>query len=199
MLASGLTDDGSPVSGAAVLAGVIAATDAARGVWVSPGGPDQPVAGWLVPALAVDDTLAAALNPAGIDPWRVLPGYGTVFFGGRTLAPFGSKDGYIGVQCTQSWITRTIDTALQPYVFAPNTAATWSAVDQSISSFLTSAWQEGALVGPTAGQAFTVDAGLGSTITSDDILDGLMIVSVKVALSTPAEMIALTFQQQMQG
>jgi phage tail sheath protein FI len=35
-------------------------------------------------------------------------------------------------------------------------------------------------------------------MTADDILDGYMRVTVKVAIVRPAEFIELTFQQQMQ-
>jgi phage tail sheath protein FI len=43
-----------------------------------------------------------------------------------------------------------------------------------------------------------VNVGLGSTMTGEDILLGLMKVSVKVAVSHPAEFIEITFQQEMQ-
>jgi phage tail sheath protein FI len=196
MLSSGLTGNGSTVPGAAVLAGLVVDTDAKEGVWATPGGPNAPVVGGLVPVLSVDDAIGGDLNVEGIDPWRVLPGYGTVFFGGRTLS-LDPEERYINVQRTQSWITKSIDDALQAYVFAPNNAATWTAVSASISSFLTSVWEEGGLVGASAAAAFTVNVGLGSTMTPQDILDGLMLVSVEVALVFPAEMVALNFQQQM--
>ncbi len=40
--------------------------------------------------------------------------------------------------------------------------------------------------------------GLGSTMTGDDILNGIMRITVLVAISRPAEFIEITFQQQMQ-
>jgi len=46
--------------------------------------------------------------------------------------------------------------------------------------------------------AFSVHVGLGVTMTSDDILDGILRVIVLVALVRPAEFIEITFQQQMQ-
>jgi phage tail sheath protein FI len=46
--------------------------------------------------------------------------------------------------------------------------------------------------------AFDVQIGLGSTMTPTDILDGKMLITVKVALVRPAEFIVITFQQQMQ-
>jgi phage tail sheath protein FI len=68
-----------------------------------------------------------------------------------------------------------------------------------ISSFLTSVWKDGGLQGASAAQAFSVSCGLGKTMTSDDILNGLMNVTVQVAVVHPAEFIVITFQQQMAG
>jgi hypothetical protein len=86
---------------------------------------------------------------------------------------------------------------MQPYIFAPNDSNTWQAVIAMISSFLTSVWKEGGLQGAQPSDSFSVACGLGSTMTGDDILNGLMNVTIKVAIVHPAEFIVLTFQQQM--
>jgi len=67
-----------------------------------------------------------------------------------------------------------------------------------ITNFLTNVWQQGGLAGATAEEAFSVNVGLGTTMTPVDILDGLMKITVKVAVTRPAEFIVITFQQQMQ-
>jgi len=54
------------------------------------------------------------------------------------------------------------------------------------------------LAGLTPSDAFNVEVGLGSTMTPNDILDGIMNVTVKVAVTRPAEFIVITFQQKMQ-
>ena len=87
--------------------------------------------------------------------------------------------------------------AAQAYVFQPNDKNTWEAVKSMIGSFLTGIWKQGGLQGASAADAFSVDCGLGTTMTGDDILNGLMTVTVKVAVVHPAEFIVLTFQQQM--
>ena len=48
-------------------------------------------------------------------------------------------------------------------------------------------------------QAFDVQVGLGTTMTPDDILDGYLIVSIKVAVIHPAEFIVITFKQQQKS
>ena len=95
-------------------------------------------------------------------------------------------------------LEQSVKNAAQAYVFAPNNAATWTTVSNTIGNFLTNKWKEGALVGATPAEAFSVDVGLGSTMTANDILDGYMLVTVKVALVRPAEFIVITFQQKMQ-
>jgi uncharacterized protein len=44
-----------------------------------------------------------------------------------------------------------------------------------------------------------VQCGLGSTMTAQDVLEGRMLVQIKLQMVRPAEFIVLTFQQQMQG
>ena len=87
--------------------------------------------------------------------------------------------------------------AAQAYVFQPNDKNTWEGVKAMIGSFLTSIWKEGGLQGAVPADAFSVACGLGTTMTSEDILNGYMRVTVKVAITHPAEFIILSFEQQM--
>ena len=68
-----------------------------------------------------------------------------------------------------------------------------------VSNFLQGLWSQGGLLGSTAAEAFSVECGLGSTMTGQDILDGYMIVQVTVQMIRPAEFIELTFKQKMEG
>ena len=54
------------------------------------------------------------------------------------------------------------------------------------------------LAGAVPEDAFSVHVGLGQTMTPQDILEGILRVTVLVAVSRPAEFIEITFQQQMQ-
>ena len=67
-----------------------------------------------------------------------------------------------------------------------------------IENFLRSVWKRGGLAGATPEDAFQVQVGLGNTMTSDDILEGILRITVLVAVTHPAEFIEITFQQQMQ-
>ncbi len=50
-----------------------------------------------------------------------------------------------------------------------------------IESYLYGLWQQGALAGSTPAQAYFVHVGLGLTMTTEDVLNGRMIVEVGVA------------------
>lgn len=67
-----------------------------------------------------------------------------------------------------------------------------------ISNFLAGIWTRGGLAGAAPDEAFAVHVGLGETMTPQDILEGIMRITVMVAVTRPAEFIEITFQQQMQ-
>ena len=67
-----------------------------------------------------------------------------------------------------------------------------------ISNFLNGIWKRGGLAGSNPDDAYSVHVGLGETMTPEDVLEGIMRVTVLVAISRPAEFIEITFQQQMQ-
>ncbi len=54
------------------------------------------------------------------------------------------------------------------------------------------------MAGQSADDAFSVDIGLGATMTPNDILDGILKMTIKVAITRPAEFIVITFEQQQQ-
>jgi hypothetical protein len=196
MLSSGLTDDdGAAVSSASVFAGIAAATDAESGVWTAGAGPAHPLSG-LEPAATVDNATSDDLVDQGINPIVELSHYGTVVMGDRTIDLDDPQD-ELSRQRTIDMVERSIRTGLEPYVFAANDPQTWGTVDATISGFLAELWEQGALRGETAAEAFTVTVGMGTTMTSQDVLDGELIVDVVLNLGgAPAE---LTFTQQMQG
>ena len=119
-------------------------------------------------------------------------------WGGRTLYGNSLDFRYINARRTMIMLEQSIKLALRAYVFEPNDANTWATVKSMIVNFLTEKWNQGALAGAMPSDAFDVQIGLGSTMTSVDILEGKMLVTVKLAFIRPAEFIVVTFEQQMQ-
>ena len=83
-------------------------------------------------------------------------------------------------------------------VFEPNDANTWVKVHGMIENYLTQKWREGALAGSTTKDAFFVRCGLGTTMSSQDILEGRMYVEIGMAVVRPAEFIILKFSHKLQ-
>ena len=95
-------------------------------------------------------------------------------------------------------LEESIKLASKAYVFEPNVANTWVTIKGMIRNFLTGIWKRGGLAGASPDDAFAVFVGLGETMTSEDILEGMLKITVLVAITRPAEFIEITFQQQMQ-
>jgi len=143
--------------------------------------------------------LNVPVNGKAVDALRQFPGRGTVVWGARTLDGNSNDNRYIQVRRTLIYIEQSIKNALNGFVFAPNTGQTWTTVVSTVSGFLQTVWSQGGLMGATASEAFSVQCGLGSTMTGKDVLEGYMIVQVTLQLIRPAEFIELTFKQKMEG
>jgi len=189
-----------PPSGA--IAGVMTVIDNESGVWTAPANTSIIGAVSLPIKLSdgqQDNLNVDAVSGKSINAIRFFNGIGILIWGARTLDGNSQDWRYLSVRRTMIMIEQSCKLAAQAYVFQPNDNNTWSAVTAMISSFLTSVWKEGGLQGATAAQAFSVSCGLGTTMTSGDILNGMMNVTVQVAVVHPAEFIVITFQQQMAG
>lgn len=184
----------------ASMAGIYSMVDDTVGVFQSPA--NIGVGSVIKPALNISNDQQEDMNlPVGgmaVNAIRTFPGKGVLVWGARTLDGNSQDWRYISVRRTVIFIEQSIKFAAEPYVFEPNTASTWSNMKALIVNFLTNVWQMGALAGATAEDAFSVDVGLGSTMTPVDILDGYMRISVKIAVTRPAEFIVITFEQKMQ-
>ena len=188
-----------PASGA--MAGIFALNDSTRGVWNAPA--NMAVQQVIAPSVPVNTEqqgpINVPLNGKSVNVIRDFTGRGAVVWGARTLDGNSLDYRYIQVRRTLIYIEQSITLGLQPFAFAANDGQTWVAVTAMVSGFLQNLWAQGGLMGDKASDAFTVSCGLGSTMTSQDILNGYMIVQVTLQMVHPAEYIELTFKQKMQG
>lgn len=189
-----------PVSPA--IAGVYTSVDTSRGVWKAPANVSlnavvKPLYDFkseqgLGIILSVDPDAGKSINLI-----RIFEGVGTMVWGARTLDGNSHDWKYINVRRTMTMIEQSVKLAAQPYVFEPNEADTWVSIESMISVFLNSLWKQGALAGAVVSDAFSVNVGLGKTMTGDDILNGIMKIVVLVAPSNPADFLVFSFEQQM--
>jgi phage tail sheath protein FI len=124
-------------------------------------------------------------------------GLGILVWGARTLAGNDNDWRYVNLSRLCIFAHESISQAIGQYVFQPNDAATWGNVERTIEAFLASLWQMGGLIGARARDAFSVQVGLGSTMAAIDVLEGRMIVTVRICPVEPGEFIELHFIQAM--
>ncbi|HEX7028862.1 MAG TPA: phage tail sheath C-terminal domain-containing protein [Gammaproteobacteria bacterium] len=185
----------------AAMAGVYTLVDNDRGVWNAPANVSLSSVSGLSYKLNDEQqgNLNVPLDGKAVNAIREFVGRGVVVWGARTLDGNSNDWRYIQVRRTIIYVEQSIKNALAAYAFAANDRNTWAQVTAGISVFLQGLWSRGGLMGSTASEAFTVQCGLGSTMTGQEILDGYMIVQVTLQLIRPAEFIELTFKQEMQG
>jgi phage tail sheath protein FI len=185
----------------AAMAGVYTMVDNNRGVWKAPA--NVGIAGVIKPAIAISDADQEDLNvtPQGksINAIRSFMGEGVLVWGARTLDGNSLDWRYINVRRTAIMLEESCRLAIVAMVFEPNVADTWEAIKRTIGNFLNGIWKQGGLAGAAPADAFSVSVGLGETMTADDILEGILRVAVRVAITRPAEFQEFTVQQQMQG
>jgi hypothetical protein len=188
-----------PPSGA--IAGVYAATDNERGVWVAPAnrsinsviGPKVNITTKEQENLNVDVTAGKSINAI-----RSFTGKGTLVWGARTLAGNSNEWRYVPVRRLFNMIEESVKKATEFVVFEPNDKNTWVRTKAMIENFLNQIWKAGGLAGAKAEHAYIVKVGLGETITAQDILEGRMIVEIHLAAVRPAEFIVLRFMHKLQ-
>ncbi len=185
----------------AAMAGVYALTDRLAGVHKAPANVSlNSVVSPSVNLTSEDqEDLNLPINGKAVNAIRTFVNRGTLVWGARTLNGNSQDWRYINVRRTMNMIEQSIKNAIEAYVFEPNTSGTWIRVRSSIDSFLNSVWLSGSLMGASPGEAYSVAVGLGETMTPTDILDGVMRVDVKVAITRPAEFIVITFEQMVGG
>jgi len=185
----------------AAMAGIWATNDRLTGVWNAPA--NTGISTLIAPKLPISDEQQQNLNVpvegGAVNAIRTFQGRGNLVWGARTLDSLSNDWRYIQVRRTMIYIEQSVKQALEAMVFKPNTEQTWVTVTSMIESFLHGVWAAGGLMGSSPQQAYKVTAGLGSTMTPDDVLNGVMRVQIVLQMVHPAEFIELTFKQQMLG
>ena len=184
----------------AAMAGVYTMVDNTRGVWKAPA--NVSLNGVVSPAVNIShedqEDLNVTTQGKSINAIRSFIGEGVLVWGARTLDGNSLDWRYINVRRTMIMLEESCRLAAKAMVFEPNVANTWVTIKSMITNFLTGIWKRGGLAGAVPDDAFSVHVGLGETMTPEDILEGILRVTVLVAISRPAEFIEITFQQQMQ-
>ena len=181
------------------VAGIYARTDTNRGVWKAPAGIEMTINNTtgVVRRGDLTDSRHGVLNQKGINCLRNFPGTGPVVFGARTIVAENQafqQSMYVSVRRMTLFIEQTLLANLRWVVFEPNAEPLWLAIQTSIRGFMRSLYDQGALKGTTASQAFQVKCD-SSTTTSDDINNGIVNIVVAFAPLKPAEFVVIKIAQ----
>lgn len=184
-----------PPSGA--IAGVIARTDAERGVWKAPAGTEARLAGVHSLTVQLTDRENGLLNPLGINCLRPFPVVGPLVWGARTLEGADALDSewkYVPVRRLALHVEESLLRGLQWVVFEPNTEQLWQQIRLNASAYLHTLFEKGAFKGGTPRQAYFVKCDKDTT-TEEDIERGIVNVVVGIAPVKPAEFVIVRIQQ----
>ncbi|MFI2188571.1 phage tail sheath family protein [Streptomyces sioyaensis] len=179
------------------IAGLMARTDTARGVWKAPAGTEATLRGVTRLDHDLTDPENGLLNPIAVNCLRTFPAYGMVAWGSRTTA--GGDDSatdyrYVPVRRLANFLESSLLIGLKWVVFEPNDEPLWSQIRLNAGSFMQGLFRQGAFAGATPKEAYLVSCDA-STTTPDDQAKGVVNVLVGFAPLRPAEFVVLRIQQ----
>lgn len=193
-LRNGLVDEFVPCG---AVAGIIARTDAERGVWKAPAGVDATLTGVSSLALNLSDSDSGFLNPQGINALRTLPVSGQVIWGARTVRgsdALSDEYKYLPVRRLALFIEESIYRGTKWAVFEPNDEPLWAQIRLNMGAFMQGLFQKGAFQGKSPREAYFVKCDK-ETTTQADIDAGIVNIIVGFAPLKPAEFVVIKFQQ----
>ena len=187
-----------PASGA--VAGVMARTDAERGVWKAPAGTDAVLRGTQGLVEVLTDMENGVLNQQGVNALRSFPVYGRVVWGARTRRGADQQADeykYIPIRRLALYLEETLYRNTQWVVFEPNDEPLWAQIRLNVGAFMQDLFRRGAFQGSSPDKAFLVKCD-GETTTQYDIDRGIVNILVAFAPLKPAEFVVIQIQQKAQ-
>jgi phage tail sheath protein FI len=182
---------------AGAIAGVMARTDAERGVWKAPAGIDASLAGVQELDVQLTDGQNGQLNPLGVSCLRTFPIYGNVVWGARTVAGADARASewkYVPVRRTALFLEESLYRGTQWVVFEPNDEPLWAQIRLAVGAFMQNLFRQGAFQGKTPREAYFVKCD-NETTTQADINLGIVNILVGFAPLKPAEFVIVRIQQ----
>jgi hypothetical protein len=179
------------------IAGVMARTDSARGVWKAPAGIEATLAGVAELTVKLTDGENGILNPLGVNCLRSFPVIGRVVWGARTLRgadQLADDYKYVPVRRLALFIEESLYRGTQWVVFEPNDEPLWAQIRLNVGAFMHGLFRQGAFQGQTPRDAYFVKCDK-ETTTQNDINLGIVNIVVGFAPLKPAEFVIIKLQQ----
>ncbi|MFC7907233.1 phage tail sheath family protein [Streptomyces nigra] len=197
-LRDGAVDEFAPCG---AVAGVMARTDAARGVWKAPAGVDAGLTGAQGLAVVLTDAEQGPLNVKGVNCLRTFLDAGSVVWGARTLRGadvLADEYKYVPVRRLALFLEESLYRGTQWVVFEPNDEPLWAQIRTSLGAFMQDLFRQGAFQGASPRNAYFVKCD-GQTNTQYDIDRGVVNIHVGFAPLKPAEFVLIHIQQKTAG
>ena len=179
------------------IAGIMARTDAQRGVWKAPAGVEASFSEVVALTYTMTDAENGILNPVGLNCLRTFPVAGHVVWGARTLAGadlLASEWKYLPVRRLALYLEESLYRGTQWVVFEPNDESLWAQIRLNVGAFMHQLFRQGAFQGQTPAHAYFVKCDTDTT-TQHDITQGIVNILVGFAPVTPAEFVIIKIQQ----
>lgn len=180
-----------------IVAGLMARTDADRGVWKAPAGTDAALSGIRALEVNLNNEQNGNLNPVGINCLRSFPVYGQVIWGARTLRgadQLADEYKYVPVRRLTLFLEESLYRGTRWAVFEPNDEPLWAQLRLNIGAFMNRLFRQGAFQGKTPQGAYFVKCN-NETTTQSDINLGIVNIVVGFAPLKPAEFVVIKIQQ----
>lgn len=193
-LAEGRLADFAPCG---AVAGIIARTDAQRGVWKAPAGLAASFSGTQGFTYTMTDDQNGILNQVGLNCLRSFPVAGHLLWGARTLAGadlLASEWKYVPVRRLALFLEESLYRGTQWVVFEPNDEPLWAQIRLNLGAFMQNLFRQGAFQGSSPREAYFVKCDR-ETTTQNDIDRGIVNIHVGFAPLKPAEFVVLKIQQ----
>jgi len=180
------------------VAGVMARTDAQRGVWKAPAGLAATLVGVTKLSVTLSDGDDGELNPLGINCIRTLRGVGVVVWGARTVEGadrFGSEWKYVPIRRFALFLEESLYRGTKWVVFEPNDESLWAQIRLNVGAFMHNLFRQGAFQGMTSRDAYFVKCD-SETTTQADINLGFVNIIIGFAPLKRAEFTVIKIQQR---
>jgi hypothetical protein len=176
------------------VAGVIARSDAARGVHKAPA--NEEVVGVVGTQADVGTAEQEQLNPAGINCIRAFPGRGIRVWGARTLAaPPWSQ---LNVRRLFLTVAREIELILADTAFEPSDERLWARIRREVGAYLLQLYDAGAFAGPSPQESFYVKCDA-ETNPPDQQEQGATLTEIGIAAAQPYEFVVVRITNRPGG
>lgn len=179
------------------IAGLMARTDANRGVWKAPAGVEAGINAVSGLNVVLTDAQNGVLNKLGVNCIRVLPNGSVVNWGARTLDgddDSGSEWKYVPIRRFALFLEESLYRGTRWAVFEPNDEPLWANLRLNINAFMNSLFRQGAFQGSSPQEAYYVRCDK-TTTTQDDRNKGIVNIEVGFAPLKPAEFVVIKIQQ----